>query len=239
MCTTSYPSVEVALLAELGQKLLPGAGELHAHPLHSVAQLGRHGLHDRDRPVLVQVHLLHPAPGLVVVLLLDFRCADAHEAAKDAHAVCILTEWDESKALDWGKDLRVDGEARVRVRRPQHPGPRQAQVRTTTGRVLWQALSLSRMQASSWKEKPLCRRTPRWRCFLQQKGGEGCPLVLCRTTTTGKGCTPAGARTWHRRLAQESRGRSMLLSPRRASTLLQVAQAFTSLRMERMERIVQ
>ena len=30
-------------------------------------------------------------------------CADAYKAAKDAHAVCILTEWDEFKALDWGK----------------------------------------------------------------------------------------------------------------------------------------
>jgi UDPglucose 6-dehydrogenase len=30
-------------------------------------------------------------------------CADAYEATKDAHAVLILTEWDEFKALDFKK----------------------------------------------------------------------------------------------------------------------------------------
>jgi len=28
-------------------------------------------------------------------------CSDAYEAAKDAHAICILTEWDEFKSLDY------------------------------------------------------------------------------------------------------------------------------------------
>lgn len=30
-------------------------------------------------------------------------CRDAYEAAKDAHAICILTEWDEFKSLDYQK----------------------------------------------------------------------------------------------------------------------------------------
>jgi len=30
-------------------------------------------------------------------------CADAYEATNDAHAVLILTEWDEFKALDYQK----------------------------------------------------------------------------------------------------------------------------------------
>jgi UDPglucose 6-dehydrogenase len=29
--------------------------------------------------------------------------ADAYEACKDAHAIAILTEWDEFKAYDWQK----------------------------------------------------------------------------------------------------------------------------------------
>jgi hypothetical protein len=46
-----------ALLAEALQQLLAGAGQLHAHALHAVAQLRAHRLHDRDRAVLIQVHL--------------------------------------------------------------------------------------------------------------------------------------------------------------------------------------
>jgi UDPglucose 6-dehydrogenase len=30
-------------------------------------------------------------------------CTDAYQAAKDAHAVLILTEWDEFKAIDFKK----------------------------------------------------------------------------------------------------------------------------------------
>mmetsp|Transcript_16699 Transcript_16699/g.40957 ORF Transcript_16699/g.40957 Transcript_16699/m.40957 type:complete len:488 (+) Transcript_16699:902-2365(+) len=45
--------------AELGQQLAAGAGELHAHALHAVAQLGRRRLDDRDGSVLVQVNLGH------------------------------------------------------------------------------------------------------------------------------------------------------------------------------------
>ena len=30
-------------------------------------------------------------------------CWDAYEAAKDAHAICILIEWDEFKSLDYQK----------------------------------------------------------------------------------------------------------------------------------------
>ena len=30
-------------------------------------------------------------------------CSDAYEATKDAHAVLVLTEWDEFKALDFKK----------------------------------------------------------------------------------------------------------------------------------------
>lgn len=49
------------LLAELGQQLGGGAGQLHAHALHAVAQLGGHGLHDGNGAVLVQVNLVGTA----------------------------------------------------------------------------------------------------------------------------------------------------------------------------------
>ncbi len=31
---------------------------------------------------------------------------DPYEACKNAHAIAILTEWDEFKEYDWQKDLR-------------------------------------------------------------------------------------------------------------------------------------
>lgn len=45
------------LVAEALQQLLAGARQLHAHALHAVAQLGADRLDNRNRAVLVQVHL--------------------------------------------------------------------------------------------------------------------------------------------------------------------------------------
>jgi len=47
------------LLAEALQELGAGPRELHAHALDPVAELGGHGLYNRDGSVLVQIHLLH------------------------------------------------------------------------------------------------------------------------------------------------------------------------------------
>mmetsp|Transcript_3731 Transcript_3731/g.6369 ORF Transcript_3731/g.6369 Transcript_3731/m.6369 type:complete len:396 (+) Transcript_3731:1324-2511(+) len=47
------------LRAELLQQLRAGAGQLHAHALHAVPELGAHGLNHSDGAVLVQVYLLH------------------------------------------------------------------------------------------------------------------------------------------------------------------------------------
>jgi hypothetical protein len=46
------------LVPELVEQLRTGAGQLHAHTLHAVAQLRADCLHDRNRAILVQVHLL-------------------------------------------------------------------------------------------------------------------------------------------------------------------------------------
>jgi UDPglucose 6-dehydrogenase len=34
------------------------------------------------------------------------KAADAYEACKDAHAIAVLTEWDEFKTLDWERIYR-------------------------------------------------------------------------------------------------------------------------------------
>ena len=74
------------LLAELGEELGGGARQLHAHALHTVAQLGD-SLDDGDRAVLVQVNLLDAAHVQVLLLMKQkreravrgaFGCAVSH-----------------------------------------------------------------------------------------------------------------------------------------------------------------
>lgn len=52
---------------------------------------------DWDHPLHLQPSSLAAAAEQVGVVL------DAYEAAKDAHGICILTEWDEFKSLDFHK----------------------------------------------------------------------------------------------------------------------------------------
>jgi UDPglucose 6-dehydrogenase len=43
---------------------------------------------------------------------------DAYDAALGAHGVCVLTDWDEFRALDYREDIRRDAQAGVSLRWP-------------------------------------------------------------------------------------------------------------------------
>ena len=85
----------------LGLAFKPGTDDIREAPsLKILARLLAEGasLHLHDPQAMDNVQRLFPAePGRVV------HCSSAYEAAAGAHALCLLTEWDEYLALDLAK----------------------------------------------------------------------------------------------------------------------------------------
>ena len=160
------------LLAELLKKLCRGARKLHANPLHAIPKLRRHGLHDSNRAILVEIDLLH-APHIQVleetrvrhtggrhigrIVSLGRRRSEQRRGSQrqTGNQPIVGNECEQRRVSAAARATRVacprQGQPRARIPRTDPPRPRSKRTGTASSSIHHETNTEGTYPASCWR----------------------------------------------------------------------------------------